>query len=41
MHRETLALREKVSEKEHAKTLISMNNLEGVLSGLGRYAEAI
>jgi tetratricopeptide (TPR) repeat protein len=41
MHQETLALREKVSGKEHPFTLTSINNLAWTLSSQGKYAEAI
>jgi len=40
MHRETLALREKVSGKEHPDTLTSMNDLAQALSDQGNYVEA-
>ncbi|KAF2201833.1 kinesin light chain [Delitschia confertaspora ATCC 74209] len=40
MHREMLALREKVSGKEHPFTLTTMNNLAHILNDQGKYAEA-
>jgi len=40
MHRETLALRDRVLGKEHPDTLTSMNNLANTLSSQGKYAEA-
>jgi hypothetical protein len=40
MHRQTLALSEKVLGKEHLSTLASMNNLAGVLDSQGKYKEA-
>jgi tetratricopeptide (TPR) repeat protein len=40
MHRETLALRERVSGKEHPDTLLSMDNLALALIGQGKYTEA-
>jgi hypothetical protein len=40
MLRETLALREKVSGKEHPSTLTVMNNLGIALSRQGKYVEA-
>jgi hypothetical protein len=40
MHRETLALREKVLGKEHPSTLVSIGNLAAVLDSLGRHKEA-
>jgi hypothetical protein len=40
MHRETLALREKVSGKEHPSTLVSMNEVGVALSYQGKYVEA-
>ncbi|KAH8598596.1 Tetratricopeptide repeat-domain-containing protein, partial [Bisporella sp. PMI_857] len=40
MNRQTLARREKVLGPEHPDTLISMNNLAGVLEHQGRYEEA-
>jgi Flp pilus assembly protein TadD len=40
MHRETLALMEKVSGKEHPHSLTTMSNLALALSRQGKYAEA-
>ena len=40
MHRQALALTEKVVGKEHPSTLTSMNNLAGVLIRQGKYKEA-
>jgi tetratricopeptide (TPR) repeat protein len=40
MHRQTLALKEKVLSKEHLDTLTSMNNLASVLDSQGKYEEA-
>ena len=37
MHRQALALRERVLGKEHPDTLTSMNNLASVLSRQGKY----
>ena len=40
MHRETLALREKVLGKEHPDTLASMSAMALAVSYQGKYAEA-
>src|SRR5437762_585064 len=41
MHRQALALKERVLGKEHPDTLTSMSNLAGVLSGQGKYEQAV
>jgi tetratricopeptide (TPR) repeat protein len=40
MHRQTLAMKEKVLGKEHPDTLTTMNNLALVLNKQGKYEEA-
>jgi hypothetical protein len=40
MHRLTLGLREKALGSEHPDTLVSMNNLAGVLRDQGKYEAA-
>lgn len=40
IHRQTLALMEKVMGKEHPDTLTSMNNLAGLQNSQGKYNEA-
>jgi hypothetical protein len=40
LYRETLALRREVLAAGHPDTLISMNNLAGVLDRQGHYGEA-
>jgi tetratricopeptide (TPR) repeat protein len=39
-HRQALSVRKDVLGHDHLKTLVSMNNVAGVLSGQGSYAEA-
>jgi hypothetical protein len=41
MHRETLALKDKVLENEHRSTLMSMNKLAQALYNQAKYAEVI
>jgi hypothetical protein len=40
MYRQTLGLRDAVLDKEHASTLLSVNNLANMLSRRKRFSEA-